>query len=216
MQRLTRQDLLSLEQYSERRAQMRRDVIAHKRDRHIQLGAHVRLLFEDRLTIQYQIQEMLRTERIFEAAGIQEELDAYNPLIPDGDNWKATMLIEYEEVTERRVALERLKGIEDRIYIEIGAHRIYAIADEDMERANDVKNRKCAFFALPARAGPDRSAARRRAPRLRHRPSPLPRQRSGRSRAAPGPAGRSRLTCTFANRVTNPRTAQPCALPNLS
>jgi hypothetical protein len=146
MQRLTRQDLLSLEQYSERRAQMRRDVIAHKRNRHIQLGAHVRLLFEDRLTIQYQIQEMLRTERIFEAAGIQEELDAYNPLIPDGDNWKATMLIEYEEVAERRVALERLKGIEDRVYIQIGGGRIYAIADEDMERANDVKTASVHFL----------------------------------------------------------------------
>src|ERR1700757_798665 len=113
MKKLTRSDLMSLEQYAEKRPQIRAEVMAHKQNRQLELGPHMRLLFEDRLTILYQIQEMLRVERIFEAVGIQEELDAYNPLIPDGDNLKATLLIEYEDVDERRVALMQLKGVED-------------------------------------------------------------------------------------------------------
>jgi hypothetical protein len=154
MKPLTRQDLFSLEQYSERRSQIRKEVIAHKQNRQINLGEHLRLLFEDRLTIQYQVQEMLRAERIFETAGIQEELDAYNPLIPDGDNWKATLLIEYEDVAARRVALERLKDVENHIYAKIDGEEIYAIADEDLERSNDTKTSSVHFlrFQLDAAA----------------------------------------------------------------
>jgi len=146
MRLLSRQDLFSLEQYAERRPQWRREIIAHKRNRHIALGEHVRLLFEDRLTIQYQIQEMLRTERIFEPAAIQDELDAYNPLIPDGSNLKATMLIEYEDEAERRAALQRLKGIERQVFVQVGAERIFAIADEDIERENALKTSSVHFL----------------------------------------------------------------------
>jgi hypothetical protein len=146
MQKLTRKDLLSLEQYAERRPEMRRDIMAHKKNRHVALGEHVTLLFEDRMTIHYQIQEMLRAERIFEAAGIQEELDAYNPLIPDGDNLKATMLIEYENVDERQQALARLKGIEQRVWVQIGDRKTYAIADEDLERENEQKTASVHFL----------------------------------------------------------------------
>ncbi len=148
MKKLTRKDLFGLEQYAERRSQIRSEVIAHKKPRQVALGEHLRLLFEDRLTIQYQIQEMLRAERIFEAAAIQEEIDAYNPLIPDGGNLKATMLLEYEDVEQRRVALEQLKGIEDRIYARVGEQRIYAIADEDLERENDSKTASVHFLRL--------------------------------------------------------------------
>lgn len=146
MKKLTRNDLLSLEQYAVQRMQIRSEAIAHKQNRHIALDAHVRLLFEDRLTIRYQIQEMLRIEKIFEAAGIQDELDAYNPLIPDGDNLKATMLIEYEDVEERKTALEKLHGIEDVIFAQIGAEKIYALADEDMERENATKTASVHFL----------------------------------------------------------------------
>ena len=153
MKKLSRQDLIGLEQYSERRPKIRSEVIAHKKPRQIALGEHVRLLFEDRLTIQYQIQEMLRAERIFEAAAIQEELDAYNPLIPDGDNLKATLLLEYEDVEQRRVALEQLKGIEDRVYVRIGEKIIFAIADEDIERENDTKTASVHFLRFQFDAG---------------------------------------------------------------
>lgn len=153
MKKLSRQDLFSLEQYSERRPQIRSEVIAHKKPRQIALGGYIRLLFEDRLTIQYQIQEMLRTERIFEAAGIQEELDAYNPLIPDGDNLKATLLLEYEDVEQRRVALEQLKGIEDRVYVRVGEKIIFAIADEDTERENESKTSSVHFLRFQFDAG---------------------------------------------------------------
>lgn len=146
MSKLTRQDLFTLEQYAEQRPRLRAEILAHKRNRHIAIGEHVRLLFEDRLTIQYQIQEMLRTERIFEPAGIQEELDAYNPLIPDGDNLKATMLIEYDDIEQRRSALQQLKGIEDRIFIEIGSIKFHAIADEDLERSDDTKTASVHFL----------------------------------------------------------------------
>lgn len=137
---------MSLEQYAERRASVRAEVIAHKKNRQVSLGEHLRLLFEDRITIQYQIQEVLRTERIFEAAGIEDELDAYNPLIPDGDNWKATLLIEYEDIEERRQALANLKGVEARVWVQVeGFDRVYAIADEDLARENDEKTSSVHF-----------------------------------------------------------------------
>ncbi|MCB1748407.1 MAG: DUF3501 family protein [Gammaproteobacteria bacterium] len=146
-EKLTRSDLLSLETYHERRSDMRREVMAHKAARKVFVGAHASLYFEDRLTIQYQVQEMLRAERIFQGDAIQEELDAYNPLIPDGDNFKATFMIEYPDVDERREALGRLRGIEDRVWVQAGeCGRIYAIADEDLERENEVKTSAVHFL----------------------------------------------------------------------
>ena len=137
---LTPADLMSLEQYARERDAFRNRVIAHKRRRTVAVGPNMTWVFEDRLTIQYQVQEMLRIERIFEAAGIQEELDAYNPLIPDGGNWKATMMIEYPDPLDRAAALQALRGIEDRCYVEvIGNGRVTAVADEDLERANEQK-----------------------------------------------------------------------------
>ena len=117
---LTRNDLWSLEEYAERRAQFREQVLAHKKLRQVQLGPHATLYFEDKLTMQYQIQEMLRVERIFEAAASEEELDAYNPLIPDGSNWKATFMIEYGDVEERQRALATMGGIEETVWVQIG------------------------------------------------------------------------------------------------
>lgn len=147
MKKLVRADLLSLEQYAEQRRTLRAEVIAHKRTRQVALGAHLRLLFEDALTIRYQIQEMLRVERIFEAAGIQDELDAYNPLIPDGDNWKATLLIEYDDIDERRRALAALKNVEHRIWVRVGRlPPVFAIADEDLERENAEKTASVHFL----------------------------------------------------------------------
>ena len=126
MQALTRDDLHSLEDYAEVRPELREKVMAHKKDRKVPIGAHATLYFEDRLTIQYQIQEMLRVERIFERAGIEEELSAYNPLIPDGSNWKATFMIEYDDVNERREALARLIGVEDHVWVQVADHdRVY-------------------------------------------------------------------------------------------
>ncbi len=140
MQKLTREDLYPLERYSELRPEFRVRVMAHKRDRRLPLGPNLVLYFEDRLTMQYQIQEMLHAERIFEAAGIQEELDAYNPLIPDGGNWKATLMVEFPDVAERRHALARLVGIEDRVWLRVqGFDPVYAIADEDLERDTPEK-----------------------------------------------------------------------------
>ena len=155
MKPLTRQDLYSLEQYAERRNDIRKEVMAHKQARRISLGEHVRLLFEDRITMHYQIQEMLRAERIFEAAGIQDELDAYNPLIPDGDNLKATMLIEYEDVNERQAVLAKLKGVEANVWVQIGDRKVYAVADEDLERENDEKTSSVHFlrFTFDSKAG---------------------------------------------------------------
>src|SRR5207248_6451660 len=129
---IKRESLLSLEAYARERNAFRTRVMEHKKHRTVHLGEHLTLLFEDELTIRYQVQEMLRIERIFEEAGIQDELDTYNPLVPDGNNWKATMQVEYEDVEERKRALARLKGIEDRVWIKIeGQPRVYAIADED-------------------------------------------------------------------------------------
>ncbi len=152
--RLTPADLMSLEQYARSRAEFRARVIAHKRNRTVAVGPHTTWCFEDRLTVQYQVQEMLRAERIFEPDGIQHELDTYNPLIPDGSNLKATLLIEYPDPIERQAALERLRGIEDRCYVAVGEDSCYAIADEDLERQNDVKTSAVHFlrFELAARA----------------------------------------------------------------
>jgi hypothetical protein len=150
--KLTVRDLLSLETYARTRADIRTRVIAHKRPRTLAVGPHTTWLFEDRITIQYQVQEMLRTERIFEPEGITEELAAYNPLIPDGSNFKVTLLIEYTDPVERAAALARLKGIEDRCWAQVGTHpRIRAIADEDIERENAEKTSAVHFlrFELP-------------------------------------------------------------------
>lgn len=137
---LVETDLMSLEQYARSREAFRASVIAHKRARTVSVGPNMTWVFEDRLTIQYQVQEMLRIERIFEPRGIREELEAYNPLIPDGGNWKATMMIEYPEPDQRAVALARLRGVEDECYVEVaGAGRAQAIADEDIVRENDEK-----------------------------------------------------------------------------
>lgn len=140
MPAIARDSLMTLEAYSKQRNALRAEVIAHKKHRTVQVGDHVTLLFEDETTVRYQVQEMLRIEKIFEEEGIEGELSAYNPLIPDGSNFKATMLIEYESVTERQRALAKLKGIEDRMFVEVeGQTRVYAIADEDLDRENDEK-----------------------------------------------------------------------------
>ncbi len=140
MNKIAPADLMTLEAYSKARPEFRKQVIAHKKDRTIALGDHITLLFEDALTVRYQVQEMLRVERIFEEDGIRDELDAYNPLVPDGSNWKATLLIEYSDVEERRVMLARLKGVEDCVWVQVDGHeRVSAIADEDLERENDEK-----------------------------------------------------------------------------
>ena len=145
--KLAPSDLLSLERYSRERGDFRTRVMAHKKNRQVNVGANTMWLFEDRLTVQYQVQEMLRTERIFESEGIAEELAAYNPLIPDGTNWKVTFLIEYTDPEVRRVQLEKLKGVEDRCWVEVaGFDRVFAIADEDMERENEVKTSAVHFL----------------------------------------------------------------------
>ena len=140
MPRITRESLMTLEAYSKVRSDFRANVMAHKKARTVHLGEHVTLLFEDEMTMRYQVQEMLRAERIFEEEGIQDELDAYNPLIPDGSNWKATMLIQYEDIAQRQQALAQLKGIERRVWVQVeGGPRVYAVADEDLERENEAK-----------------------------------------------------------------------------
>ena len=144
---ITAESLMSLEQYAKARKGFRDRVLAHKKNRTVQLGEHVTLVFEDELTMRYQIQEMLRVERIFEESGIRDELDAYNPMVPDGSNWKATMLIEYPEVEERRRALSQLIGVEDRVWIKVaGQPRIHAIADEDLDRENEDKTSAVHFL----------------------------------------------------------------------
>ena len=139
--------LMTLEAYAKARKDFRARVLAHKKDRTVALGEHLTLIFEDELTIRYQVQEMLRVERIFEEDGIRDELAAYDPLIPDGSNWKATMLIEYPDVAERQAQLAVLRGIEDKVWIEVAGHaRVYAIADEDMDRSNDEKTSAVHFL----------------------------------------------------------------------
>ena len=140
MEKLNKSDLFSLEEYSINRDSFRKKVLEEKQHRKVYIGEHVVLLFENKNTIQYQIQEMLRIEKIFDAEGIQEELDAYNPLIPDGSNLKAVMLIEYPNVEERKEKLKILKGIEKKIWIKVGSHnKVFAIADEDLEREDETK-----------------------------------------------------------------------------
>lgn len=140
MPRITRDSLMTLEAYAKARKDFRVKVIAHKKLRTVHLGEHLTLLFEDELTIRYQIQEILRAEKAFEEEAIEDELDAYNPLVPDGHNWKATLLVEYEDVEERKDALKRLRGIEDSVWVQVGSEpRVYAISDEDLDRENDEK-----------------------------------------------------------------------------
>jgi len=147
MPAITRDSLMTLEAYAKVRDEFRANVMAHKKNRSVRLGEHVTLLFEDEMTMRYQIQEMLRAERIFEQDGIQDELDAYNPLVPDGCNWKATMMIQYPDVEERRQALGRLVGIEDRVWVQVeGCPRVYAVADEDLERETADKTSSVHFL----------------------------------------------------------------------
>ncbi len=147
MDKLTRSDLWSLEDYADQRSQFRVQVLAHKQQRKVNIGEYATLLFEDRLTMRYQIQEMLRVERIFEAAGIADELAAYNPLIPEGDNLKATFMLEYDDPEQRKHTLAQLIGIEDKIWIQVaGFESSWAIADEDMERENEEKTSSVHFL----------------------------------------------------------------------
>jgi len=183
---IARDSLLSLEAYARERTAFRARVMEHKKVRTLHIGGHVTLQFEDELLIRYQIQEMLRIERIFEDAGIQGELDAYNPLLPDGGNWKATMFIEYPDVDERRRMLERLKGIERRTWVQVeGGERIYAIADEDLERETEEKTAAVHFVRFEVPPG-SREALRRGArltigvdhPEYRVSVEPSPQQRA--------------------------------------
>lgn len=147
MAQISRDSLLTLEAYARQRKEFRAKVLEHKRNRKLHLGQHVTLIFEDELTIRYQIQEMLRIEKTFEEAGIQDELDAYNPLVPDGTNLKATMMIEYDDPAVRKVELARLKGVEDAVYFQVDGHsKVYAIADEDLERENEEKTSSVHFL----------------------------------------------------------------------
>ena len=146
MNKLSASELMSLEQYARERSSFRARVLGHKAERKLTVGPNATWLFEDRLTVQYQVQEMLRAERIFEPEGIAEELAAYNPLIPDGRNWKVTLLLEFE-ATERPQALARLKGVEDRCWVQVaGAARVFAIADEDLDRENEQKTSAVHFL----------------------------------------------------------------------
>ena len=147
MHKLTTDDLYTLEAYAKLRPAFRSRVMEHKKHRRLPIGNHVTLLFEDRLTMHYQVQEMLRAERIFEESDIVAELNAYNPLIPDGTNWKATMLIEYPDVEERQVALERLLGVEDTVWLQVdGLERSWCIADEDLGRSTENKTSSVHFL----------------------------------------------------------------------
>jgi hypothetical protein len=158
---ITRESLMPLEAYARARREFRERVLAHKKVRTVHLGDHVTLLFEDELTVRYQIQEMLRIEKVFEEAGIRDELDAYNPLVPDGTNFKATMLVEYEDPEARKAALARLIGIEDRVWVAVeGCARVYAIADEDLPRENDTKTSAVHFLRFEL--SPEMAAALKR------------------------------------------------------
>ena len=182
MQKLTRSDLYSLEDYSHKRDEFRARVRDHKKSRVVPIGPNATLHFEDRLTMQYQIQEMLRAERIFEQEGIEEELAAYNPLVPDGRNWKATFMVEFPDVEERRGALARLLGIEDRVWVQVeGFERVFAVADEDMDRETAEKTSSVHFLRFEL--SPEMVAAAKGGatigvgvdhPQYRHGVSPLP------------------------------------------
>lgn len=152
--KLSRKDLYSLEEYSEIRDDFRARVMEHKKNRRLDLGEHLVLFFEDRLVMQYQIQEMLKAEKIFEADGIQEELDAYNPLIPDGTNWKATMMIQYTDIAERQQMLTKLVNIENKVWLRVGEQdKIYPVADEDLERATEEKTSAVHFLRFELTPG---------------------------------------------------------------
>jgi hypothetical protein len=147
MPHITRDSLLTLEAYAKERPSFRARVLAHKKPRTVHLGRHLTLIFEDELTLRYQIQEMLRIEKAFEEEAIEDELAAYNPLVPDGSNFKATMLLEYEDVDERKSALAQLKGVEDRVWVEVeGSPKVWAIADEDLPRENEQKTSAVHFL----------------------------------------------------------------------
>ena len=147
MDKLTREDLMTLEEYAKKRPEFRANVLQHKKPRKLLLGEHAALYFEDRLTMQYQIQEMLRVERIFEEQGIMDELNAYNPLIPDGSNLKATFMIEYSDPDVRKRELEKMIGIEDKVWVKVdGFDKVYAIADEDLDRENEEKTSSVHFL----------------------------------------------------------------------
>ena len=147
MAKITRESLLTLEAYAKERIAFRSRVLAHKKNRRVQIGEHIVLYFEDELTVRYQIQEMLRVEKIFEESGIRDELDAYNPLVPDGRNLKATMMVEYEDPSERAIALAGLIGIEDKVWIQVDTRqKSFAIADEDLDRENDEKTSSVHFL----------------------------------------------------------------------
>jgi hypothetical protein len=152
--KLTPENLYPLEQYAKLRKDFRARVMAHKKPRQVAIGPHATLYFEDALTMQYQVQEMLRVERIFEPEGIAEELAAYNPLIPDGRNWKATFMIEYADEAERRQALAKMTGIEDKVWVQVDGHdRVWAIADEDLERENEEKTSSVHFLRFELTPG---------------------------------------------------------------
>ncbi len=158
MEKITREDLYPLEKYADIRSEFRAKVLAHKKHRVVHLGPNATLYFEDRLTMLYQVQEMLRAERIFEHAGIQEELDAYNPLIPDGSNWKATFMLEFTDVEERKRQLSKLVGIEDKTWVKVnGFERVYPIADEDLER--DTLDKTSAVHFVRFELNPEMVAA---------------------------------------------------------
>ena len=147
MTNLKREDLMSLEEYAEKRVDFRKKVLEHKKNRNVALGKHATLYFEDAQTIQYQIQEMLRIEKIFEAEAINEELDTYNPLVPDGSNWKATFMIEYGDADERAKVLATLGGVEDKVWVQVnGFDKVFAIADEDMDRNRGEKTSAVHFM----------------------------------------------------------------------
>ena len=174
MPRISRDSLMTLEAYAKARNEFRANVMAHKKHRTIPLGENITLLFEDELTIRYQVQEMLRVEKIFEEAGIQEEIEAYDALIPDGSNFKATMMIEYPDVEERKRMLARFKGVEDRVWVQVaGFPKAHAVADEDVDRAQRRKNIGGAFRALRIHPRDGKGAEDRSRARGRRRPPEL-------------------------------------------
>ena len=155
MSHLTAHDLMTLEEYARVRPDFRQKVLAHKKDRKVHLGPNATLYFESRLTMQYQVQEMLRVERIFEPEGIADELGAYNPLIPDGTNWKATFMLEFPDVEERKRELAKLVGVEDRVWVRVEGHEpVQAIADEDLERETEEKTSSVHFMRFELDAAP--------------------------------------------------------------
>lgn len=159
-QKLTRDDLYSLEKYAEVRKDFRAKVLEHKKPRKVHLGPHATLYFEDKLTMHYQIQEMLRIEKVFEATGIQEELDAYNPLIPDGCNWKATFMMEYPDVEQRKVELAKLGGIEDKVWVQVADFdRVYGIANEDLDRTDEATGKASAVHFMRFELSPEMAKA---------------------------------------------------------